>query len=65
MALREIVGVGIATSLIVVTEIISFILFLTGRERKALADYVAGTVVLRDPNNVLAPPPLGAPAAAA
>jgi len=54
MALREIVGVGIVTSLILITEIVSFVLFLSGRERKALADHVAATVILRDPNNVLA-----------
>lgn len=56
MALREIVGVGIVTSLIIITEIVSFVLFLSGRERKALADHVASTVILRDANNVLAPP---------
>ncbi|HEX4176559.1 MAG TPA: RDD family protein [Acidimicrobiales bacterium] len=54
MALREIVGVGICTSLIFITQIVSFVLFLTGRERKAIADHVASTVILRDPNNVLA-----------
>jgi hypothetical protein len=54
MALREIVGVGICTSLILITQIVSFVLFLSGRERKALADHVASTVILRDPNNVLA-----------
>jgi uncharacterized RDD family membrane protein YckC len=26
---------------------------VTGRERKALHDWIAGTVVLRDPNKVL------------
>jgi hypothetical protein len=54
MALREIVGVGIVTSLIFITQIVSFVLFLSGRERKALADHVASTVILRDPNNLLA-----------
>jgi hypothetical protein len=54
MALREIVGVGICTSLIFVTQIVSFVLFLSGKERKAIADHVASTVILRDPNNVLA-----------
>jgi uncharacterized RDD family membrane protein YckC len=28
-------------------------LFLATRERKALHDYIAGTVVLRDPNKIL------------
>ena len=54
MALREIVGVGICTSLFGITLILSLILFLSGRERKATADWVASTVILRDPNNVLA-----------
>jgi hypothetical protein len=60
MALREIVGVGICTSLIFITEIVSFVLFLSGRERKALADHVASTVILRDPNNILAEEPVAA-----
>jgi hypothetical protein len=54
MALREIVGVGICTSLILITQVVSFVLFLSGKERKALADHVASTVILRDPNNILA-----------
>ncbi len=54
MALREIVG-GIATSILgFITEITSFVLFVTGREHKAIHDYVAGTVVLYDPNKILA-----------
>ena len=54
MALREIVG-GIATGILgLITEITSFVLFLTGREHKAIHDYIAGTVVLYDPNKVLA-----------
>lgn len=53
MALREIVG-GIVTGILsIITELLSFILFLTGRERKCLADHIASTVILRDPNNVL------------
>src|SRR5215813_2312648 len=44
MALREVIG-GIATSILgIVTELTSFILFLATRERKALHDYIAGTV---------------------
>jgi uncharacterized RDD family membrane protein YckC len=53
MALREIVGVAICTSLFGITLILSLVLFLSGRERKATADWVASTVILRDPNNVL------------
>jgi uncharacterized RDD family membrane protein YckC len=54
MALREIVG-GIATGILsFITELTSFILMVTGRERKCLADHVASTVVLRDPQNRLA-----------
>ena len=54
MALREIVG-GIVTGILgLITEITSFVLFLTGREHKAIHDYIAGTVVLYDPNKVLA-----------
>ena len=53
MALREIIG-RIADGILgIFTELTSFILFLATRERKALHDYVAGTVVLHDPNKVL------------
>jgi uncharacterized RDD family membrane protein YckC len=53
MALREIVG-RIADSILgIFTELTSFVLFLATRERKAIHDYVAGTVVLHDPNKVL------------
>ena len=49
MALREIVG-GIVTGILgFITEITSFVLFLTGREHKAIHDYIAGTVVLLRP----------------
>jgi len=53
MALREVVGRIVDGILGIITELTSFILFLATRERKALHDYVAGTVVLRDPNKVL------------
>jgi uncharacterized RDD family membrane protein YckC len=53
MVLREVVG-SIATGILgIVTELTSFILFLATRERKAIHDYIAGTVVLYDPNKVL------------
>jgi len=54
MALREIVGGFVDGVLSFITELVSFILFLTTRERKTLHDYVAGTVVLYDPDNRLA-----------
>ena len=53
MALREIIGRIVDGILSIITELTSFILFLTSKERKALHDYVAGTVVLHDPNKVL------------
>jgi uncharacterized RDD family membrane protein YckC len=53
MALREIPGRLIDGLLGFITEITSFVLFVTGRERKALHDWIAGTVVLHDPNKIL------------
>jgi uncharacterized RDD family membrane protein YckC len=53
MALREIIGRILDGILGIVTGLTSFILFLATRERKALHDYVAGTVVLYDPDKVL------------
>ena len=53
MALREIVGRICDSILGIFTELTSFILMCTGRERKALHDWVASTVVLHDPNKVL------------
>jgi len=53
MALREVVG-GIAECILgFVTLLLSFVLMVTSHERKALHDYVAGTVVVRDPNKIL------------
>ena len=54
MALREIVGRILDGILSIITELISLIFMLTRPDRKALHDLVAGTVVLRDPNKVLA-----------
>jgi uncharacterized RDD family membrane protein YckC len=53
MALREIVGRIVDGILSIISELISFILMVTGKERKTLHDMVAGTVVLYDPNKVL------------
>ena len=54
MALREVVGRIANVILGAITEITSFVLFVMGRERKALHDHIAGTVVVYDPNKVLA-----------
>jgi uncharacterized RDD family membrane protein YckC len=56
MALREVVGRLLESILGAITQITSFVLFCSGRERKAIHDHVAGTVVLYDPNKVLSPP---------
>lgn len=54
MALRETVGRIVDGILSFISALVSFILFLTTRERKSLHDYVAGTVVLYDPDGRLA-----------
>src|SRR5437764_2882683 len=53
MALREVVGGFVEGLLSFITELVSFILFLTTRERKSLHEYLAGTVVLYEPGNRL------------
>jgi uncharacterized RDD family membrane protein YckC len=53
MALREVVGRIADSILSVVSALTSLILMLVGRERRTIHDYVAGTVVLHDPDNVL------------
>jgi uncharacterized RDD family membrane protein YckC len=53
MALRDIVG-GIAQGILgFVTGLVSFILFLSGKQHKSILDLVGGTVVVRDPNKIL------------
>ncbi len=52
MALRELIGRLI--EFIPIFALISLIIMLTSRDRKCLHDYVAGTVVIHDPNKVLA-----------
>jgi uncharacterized RDD family membrane protein YckC len=54
MALREIVGRFVEGILSLITEITSFVLFVASKDHKALHDHIAGTVVLHDPNKVLA-----------
>lgn len=51
MALRNIVG-GIAQQIFIM-PLVSFILFLTGKQRKSIPDMVGSTVVVYDPNKVL------------
>jgi uncharacterized RDD family membrane protein YckC len=60
MALREIIGSIAEGILSIITELISFILMLSGRERKCLKDHIASTVVIHDPNKVLSPAPAAA-----
>jgi hypothetical protein len=52
MALRDIVG-GFVQSLFGITAIVSFVLFLTGKQHKTLPDMIGSTVVVHDPNKVL------------
>lgn len=53
MAMRNIVG-GIAQGILgFITELVSFIMFLTGKQHKSLPDTVGSTVVVYDPNKVL------------
>jgi uncharacterized RDD family membrane protein YckC len=54
MALREIVGRIAEGILSLITQITSFVMFVTSRDRKSLHDHIAGTVVLYDPNKTLA-----------
>jgi uncharacterized RDD family membrane protein YckC len=54
MALREIVGRFVEGLIAPIIWVVSFVLMASGRERKSLHDHIAGTVVLRDPNKVLA-----------
>jgi uncharacterized RDD family membrane protein YckC len=53
MVLREVIGRICDGILSIITELTSFIMFLSVKERKTLHDFVAGTVVLHDPNKVL------------
>jgi uncharacterized RDD family membrane protein YckC len=53
MALREIVGRFVEGILSFITLLVSFVLMVSGKRRQSLHDLIAGTVVVRDPNNVL------------
>jgi len=54
MALREIVGRFVEGILSIITLIVSFVLMVTSKERKSLHDLIAGTIVVYDPNKVIA-----------
>ncbi|MDA8268849.1 MAG: RDD family protein [Actinomycetota bacterium] len=55
MALREIIGCFVQGLVGLITELISFIMMLTRSDRRCMTDLIAGTVVVYDPNKVLAP----------
>jgi hypothetical protein len=54
MALREIVGRIAEGILSAITEIVSFVMFVTSKDRKSLHDHGAGTDDHSDPNKTLA-----------
>jgi uncharacterized RDD family membrane protein YckC len=53
MALRDIIGRICDGVLSIITELISFIMFVTGDRRQSLHDKVGGTTVVYDPKNIL------------
>ncbi len=53
MALRDVIG-RVVESVVTIVLVASFIVMCATKERKSIHDYVAGTVVLYDPNKVLA-----------
>jgi len=55
MALRNIVGTIVESILSIITLLTSFIMFLATRKRQSLHDLISATVVVYDPNDVLAP----------
>jgi uncharacterized RDD family membrane protein YckC len=54
MALRDIVGGIVQSILSLITELVSLILFLTDERNRTIPDRIATTVVVYDPNDVLA-----------
>lgn len=54
MALRNVIGYLADSILGLITEIVSFVLFLSTPRRQALHDFIGGTVVLHDPDGLLA-----------
>jgi uncharacterized RDD family membrane protein YckC len=57
MALREIVGRFVDGILSIVTLVLSFVLMVSSPKRQCLHDLIAGTVVVHDPNKVMASQP--------
>jgi len=53
MALRETIGI-LVDDILGITLLVSFLLMLTRPDRRTLHDLVAGTIVVHDPDNVLA-----------
>lgn len=53
MGLREVIGRLAEGVLGFITELVSLILFVTTKDRRALHDLIAGTVVLHDPDKIL------------
>jgi uncharacterized RDD family membrane protein YckC len=53
MALREIIGRIVEGILAIITQLLSFVFFVSRGDRRSLHDLIAGTVVLHDPNKVL------------
>lgn len=54
MAMREVVG-RLVESVLTIIAVASFIMFLVLKQRRTIHDYIGGTVVVHDPNKVLAP----------
>jgi uncharacterized RDD family membrane protein YckC len=53
MALRDVLGTIVQGILSIITLLISFVLFLSGKERKTIPDHIAGTVIVHDPQKIL------------
>jgi uncharacterized RDD family membrane protein YckC len=54
MAMREVVGRLVETAITLIA-VASFVMFLVLKQRRTIHDYIGGTVVVRDPNGMLAP----------
>ena len=54
MALREIVGRFLEGILGIITGAISFVLMVSSPQRKCIHDMIAGTVVVHDPDKLIA-----------
>ncbi len=54
MALRQIIGGFVEGIAFPVIFAVSFLMMALSKQRRAIHDYIGGTVVLSDPNNVLA-----------